>query len=152
MRRPRRVKILGFNYDIVGLSPSQVMGFGAEGLHMADELQIGIGDHLPPIRQVQVLLHEMMHAICYSMGMRGEQLDEETVVEKMSDGLLAIWRDNPHAFAWCNHHIAAQEEEWLEDQILGDDEDEDDDEDEVEPEAYVQAAEPRRRVRVRRLV
>lgn len=144
MRRPRQVKILGFNYKIVGMTPSQVMGFGAEGLHMADELEIGIADHLPPIRQVQVLLHEMLHAICYSMGMRGEALDEETVVEKMSDGLLAVWRDNPHAFSWCNHYIQQAEEEWLEDQIQGDDEDEDDVEEEPAP--VIQS----RRARIRR--
>jgi hypothetical protein len=123
LKRPRSVKILGFNYRVTGLTPAKVIGFGAEGLHMADDLEIGIGDHLPPIRQVQVLLHEMLHAICYSMGLRGEALDEETVVEKMSDGLLAVWRDNPHAMAWCNHHIQAAEEEWQAEQF-GDDDDE----------------------------
>lgn len=126
MRRPTRVKILGFNYRVVGLNPSQVLGYGAEGVCKSDELEIGIGDHLPPIRQAQVLLHGMLHAVCYSMGLRGEVLDEETVVEKMSDGLLAVWRDNPYAFAWCNHHIQAAEEEWLE----GEDDDADD---EIEP-------------------
>jgi hypothetical protein len=143
MRRPRQVKILGFNYKIVGLTPSQVMGFGAEGLHMADELEIGIGDHLPPIRQVQVFLHESLHAITYSMGLRGEALDEETVVEKLSDGLIAMWRDNPYAMSWCNHVIQAEEEAWLEDQLAGDDED-----DEDEPEPQVQQI--RRRVSIRR--
>lgn len=148
MRRPRRVKILGFNYKIVGITPAQAMGFGIEGMHKADELEICVADHLPPIRQVQVLLHEILHGVCYSMGLRGEALDEETVVEKMSDGLLAVWRDNPYAFAWCNHWIQAEEEEWLEDQLgeAGEEEAEE------EIPHYEQAKEPRRRVSVRRRV
>lgn len=146
MKRPSRVKVLGFNYKVLGMNAAQVMGYGAEGLHKCDELEICIADHLPQIRQVQVFLHEVLHAVCYSMGLRGESLDEETVVEKMSDGLIAVWRDNPYAFAWCNHHIQAEEEEWIQSQLEGEG-DEDDELD--EPEQPAPVIQPRK-VQIRR--
>lgn len=151
MKRPKSIKILGFNYRLVDMAPTEAIGLGAEGYCQSDELKIAVGGYLPPIRQVQVVLHESLHAICFGMGMRGEAMDEETVVEKMSDGLLAIWRDNPNLMAWCNHVILQEELRWLADQDDDEDEDDEDEEDdEPEIERYRQPGPPKRRARILR--
>lgn len=120
MKRPSRVKIMAFNYRISGLSVSDCMGFGVEGMHKPDLMEIAIADHLCPARQAHVLLHEMIHALYFCMGMRQEAMPEEEVAEYISNGLMLLWRDNPRVFAWINEAIMAQDEE-------GDEDDEDDD-------------------------
>ena len=52
------MKILGFNYHVVGSSDSQYLG-----LHSADTLTIKIDSGAPKERQLETIVHEIIEAI-----------------------------------------------------------------------------------------
>lgn len=57
-----------------------------------------------PRKTVETLLHELLHATFYELGVR-EQDDEERVTESLASGLTCLLRDNPGLFTWFDEQV-----------------------------------------------
>lgn len=90
---PESVRIMGRTYDIV---VHEVDPFDASklGTFDAQRMRINILDGQEPIEEVDTVLHEILHALCYLLVLDlGDQ--EEAVVCRLSTGLVAVLQDNP---------------------------------------------------------
>ena len=57
---------------------------------------ISIREGMPKYMNAEVLLHEIMHGICYTFNLRiKEEFTEEQIVETMSTGLATVFCQNP---------------------------------------------------------
>ena len=90
MKRPAKVKIIGKTYKIDW--PDAISdGDDLNGLADPDKLHIQVIGTLTLEVAQDRLLHEVMHCIESAM-----DLDlEDTVIERLSTGLLAVLKDNP---------------------------------------------------------
>jgi hypothetical protein len=94
--RPTSIKILGKPYSIEW--PKAIVHDGDEvnGLADPDAQQIQVVNGLPLETSQDKLLHEVMHCVEASM-----DLDlEDTVIERLATGLLAVLKDNPKFVAY----------------------------------------------------
>ena len=88
MKRPERLKILGKRYAV---NWGAELEDGLNGCNDSDTLEIKVRNGLKLETEQDVLLHEVMHGVEAQMG-----LDlEETVIERLATGLLAVLKDNP---------------------------------------------------------
>lgn len=62
-------------------------------------LIIFVQQALPKLLQVDVVIHECLHAIYFSYGIR-KKLREEEACSVLSGPLVALMRDNPQLVAW----------------------------------------------------
>lgn len=91
MSRPERIKILGKPYKIAWPESITHDGDEVNGLADPDAQKIEVVDGLPLETSQDKLLHEVMHCVEASM-----DLDlEDTVIERLATGLLAVLKDNP---------------------------------------------------------
>jgi hypothetical protein len=88
LKRPEKVRVLGKPYKVNWVPK---VGDGLNGDADSDALEIKVVDGLKLETEQDVLLHEVLHSVEAQMG-----LDlEETVIERMATGLLAVIKDNP---------------------------------------------------------
>lgn len=93
MKRPERIRILGKRYTITWATK---MEEGLNGLTDCDGLEITVVDNLKLDTEQDILLHEVLHAVEGQMG-----LDvEDTVIERLATGLLAVLKDNPRLITY----------------------------------------------------
>lgn len=57
--------------------------------------QISIAKGMDDAEKANTILHEILHAICYTQGLDLPVAEEERVVNSLSNGLIAFIRDNP---------------------------------------------------------
>lgn len=89
--KPATLRIIGKNYAVTWPEKIDNEGDAVNGLFDPDAQTIQVVGTLPLEGAQDSLLHEVMHAVEFSMG-----LDlEETVIERMATGLLAVMKDNP---------------------------------------------------------
>ena len=90
--RPAHIRILGKRYSITWQPKvSGDDGKPLNGLTDCDGLEIQMVDSLKLETEQDMLLHEVLHAVEGQMG-----LDvEDTVIERLATGLLAVIKDNP---------------------------------------------------------
>lgn len=58
-----------------------------------------------PQQEAETLLHEMLHAIWYTMGISVEKDLEEKIVGPMSVGMAMVIRDNPDLMDWLRSEL-----------------------------------------------
>ena len=88
LKRPAKVRVLGKPYVIQWVDK---VGDGLNGLTDCDGLEISVLDCLKLETEQDILLHEVLHAVEAQMG-----LDlEDTIIERLATGLLAVLKDNP---------------------------------------------------------
>ncbi len=89
--RPASIRIIGKTFEVEWQERIEHEGECVNGLFDSDTQQIQVVGNLPLELSQDALLHEVMHAVEFSMG-----LDlEESVVNRMATGLLAVIKDNP---------------------------------------------------------
>ena len=90
MKIPSKVKILGHEYDIVfdeQLFAKESVGCGKA---CANTLTITISPDVPESRQAEVLLHEIIEMLKYSLQTEISHED----LSALSEGLFTVIRDN----------------------------------------------------------
>lgn len=57
--------------------------------------RIQITKGLDPAEKANTILHEILHAVCYTQGLDLGVKEEERIVNSLANGLTAFVRDNP---------------------------------------------------------
>ncbi|MBY4728630.1 MULTISPECIES: hypothetical protein [Burkholderia] len=96
--RPQRVRVLGKRYDITYLPEEQLPD--VYGLCHRGEQRIDIRESLPEREEVDTVLHEILHAILYGMGVQLSEAVEEKFVLATASGLISVLQDNPQFAKW----------------------------------------------------
>ena len=92
MKRPERLRILGKRFIVNWVDDLN----GLNGLADCDGLEISVVKSLKLDTEQDILLHEVLHAVEGQMG-----LDvEDTVIERLATGLLAVLKDNPNLMSY----------------------------------------------------
>lgn len=108
---PEGIDVLGFDYKVKSMSKKTSLEYGASGLCFRDKKVISIYEKGTPADAVaETLLHEVMHAVYFEMGIT-EGASEETTVRAMSRGLYAVLRANPALAQTLVSSFGRQEEE-----------------------------------------
>lgn len=117
MKRPQYVDIGPYRWDITydktGLELKHLARLGVgdvHGLTIHSELRIIIEDGLNDQFLKDTVLHEILHALCYthnidvpfSMEEKDRDEREEKLVAALSTALLDVMQRNPHIFKWLN--------------------------------------------------
>lgn len=102
---PKSLKIWGHNYAVKkkkspklfnGTKPIEVLG-----LFLSDDQEIHLSSTgiKTKSREAEVLLHEILHAICYNSnvfnGIENKHEHEEHVVDTLANALILVFKDNP---------------------------------------------------------
>lgn len=97
MPLPKEIKVLGLTYKIKFV-PLEDVGNDKLGWCDCTTLQLYIGEGQPKSALANTFLHEVIHAINYSMGIASG--DEENLTNRLANGLCAVWKENPDVFKW----------------------------------------------------
>ena len=94
---PSELNIVGLTYEVKWATMEEV---GDDKLGWCDftGLVITICENQPKSALANTFLHEVIHAVNYSMGIKS--MDEENLTNRLASGLCAVWRENPMAFKW----------------------------------------------------
>lgn len=97
MERPAKVKVPGFTYTVHYVKGDDS---GGDKLGWCDfgSLQIYITEGQPRDALANTFLHEIIHAVNYSMGISSG--DEEGLTNRLANGMCAVWKENPIAMRW----------------------------------------------------
>lgn len=96
---PELLRIFGRTYRVL---KETVGGLGQDRVGSCDNInQIIVIDALQsPVEEADTLLHEVLHAIAYTMKIGLDLDDEEKVVAALATGLLGVIQDNPEFGEW----------------------------------------------------
>jgi hypothetical protein len=99
-RLPEQIRIGAFDFRIVKWSSSQAAGADCYGQCSTAEQTIRVQRDMPSrYKAVDTTIHELTHAIYWAFDIeKGD--NEERTVERMSSGLMAVYRDNPWLLSW----------------------------------------------------
>lgn len=94
---PASIRIGAMDYEVRRWSVAEAKGAGALGQCDPDGLTIAIRAGLHPLKEAEVLLHEVLHAAYAGAALREFQGKdpEECIVAGLASQLLQIWRENP---------------------------------------------------------
>lgn len=96
--RPRSVRVLGKRYGIEYLPEESLPD--VYGLCYRGEQRIEVRDGLPAGEEADTVLHEILHAILFGMGVKSRESTEEKFVLAIASGLLSVLQDNPKFARW----------------------------------------------------
>lgn len=96
---PDTIRVFGrtytFNYETAG-------GLGQDRVGSCDNLHqiITIDAQQSLVEEADTVLHEVMHAIFYTMKIGLDIDTEEKVVSALASGLVGVFQDNPEFAQW----------------------------------------------------
>ena len=96
--RPKRLRVLNLNWSIVFVDKKCKDTTEAWGWCDPSEQTIFICEEQKPDAMADTFMHEVLHAIVYSLGVNVKE--EENIVHRMATGICTVWRQNPSAFKW----------------------------------------------------
>ncbi|TXM68179.1 hypothetical protein [Methylobacterium sp. WL120] len=100
---PERIKVGPFYYRTRWFDELESFKTGNSGYCDDGALEIGLLDAMPPQRQAEVLLHEVLHACFNIADLRGGPMpEEEKIVTTLTFQMLGVYRDNPDLMAWLD--------------------------------------------------
>lgn len=102
MTAPTEIHILGLSYKIKFV-PLEDAGNDKLGWCDCTTLQIYIAEDQPKSALANTFLHEVIHAINYSMGISSG--DEENLTNRLANGLCAVWRENKDVLKWWTSQL-----------------------------------------------
>ena len=97
MRFPTEINILGLSYKIKFV-PLEDAGNDKLGWCDCTSLQIYIAEDQPKSALANTFLHEVIHAINYSMDISSG--DEEKLTTRLANGLCTVWKENKDVLKW----------------------------------------------------
>lgn len=107
MNLPKKIKVLSVDYTVIKATAHEEGSNGFIGNCSCDKNIIKIRKDMTSHKQANTLLHELLHAVFFEMGMWpvGKdpldkfEISEETMVNTFSNGLATVIRDNPALMA-----------------------------------------------------
>jgi predicted SprT family Zn-dependent metalloprotease len=106
---PKKVKIGYANYNII--QQKEILeGKGKKreellGLCYMQESEIKICKSQSKEELANTLLHEILHAIMWSQGLKLSESTEEKVVTQITNGLCCVIKDNPELISWLKKSL-----------------------------------------------
>lgn len=97
MKPPTTVYIAPFEYQVRFIEGDRSLEPTRIGVCDKHEHEIAVCAGLNPQMTGNVLIHEMLHAVFYSMGIEIGDDNEEDLVNRLANGLQQVMRDNPEA-------------------------------------------------------
>ncbi len=91
---PKKIKVIAFDIAIHQWESKEANALQRWGQFNADEMVIRIDKSLNPIKMIDVLVHEINHAIYWAYGMEDED-KEERIVGMFATAWTQVYRDNP---------------------------------------------------------
>lgn len=91
---PEYVKVGYQDFKLI-FEPFSVDNAGHYGLTHKVKSYITVTQMGNPVEQVNTLIHECLHAICHTQGIKLDNDTEEMVVNNMANGLVGLIRENP---------------------------------------------------------
>lgn len=110
MKRPSKIRILNHDFKINWIAGPEARRIDTEYgsmCHVTQIIQINCDRSLQA--QADTLLHEIIHAIVFFMGLEDmtEKLkDDEDVVGRISTCLCTVWLHNPKVIRWLDAAIS----------------------------------------------
>ena len=98
-KRPTKIKVLNQMYKIEWVASSD-----NHGACDPDKGIIQLTKGYAPKITATTLLHELIHAIHFAMGVTDTTTEEETT-QRLETGLSTVWGDNPQVFEWFHKHF-----------------------------------------------
>lgn len=97
MNIPDKVKIGGFNYNVIKKTRVNKGDVEVDGEIFYDQCEIVLRDNMEQAQDYKemVLLHECLHGIFFSMGLKQ---DDEGLISSLGKGLHVFIKDNPNIF------------------------------------------------------
>lgn len=81
-----------------------------QGQYHAKEQEIDYDQSLRPDEKANTILHEVLHALVYTMSIKFKDHDqEESVVNSMSNGIITVLKDNPDFLGWLKDVLTEPE-------------------------------------------
>lgn len=101
---PDKIKIGHLDYTVVYLPSLRAEAVSALGQCCNLTHEIRIRENQVQVDFACSVLHEIMHAIWWVWTIKDED-DEERTVNTLSNGLTAVWRDNPKLLKWFHETV-----------------------------------------------
>ena len=98
-QKPKRIKILNLTWNIKFVDKDISNASSSLGWCDYEAQVISLYDGQTIESLSDTFLHEILHALFWSMGI-DPNTDEEKLVSKISTGLCTVFSNNPKAFKW----------------------------------------------------
>jgi len=96
MKLPEEIKVLGKMYEVRGWKSVESLGEGKFGKCDRNQSIIYIDTQWKAQQVVNTFIHEIMHAVIFEMAIDRKSFEgEEELVNPLTNGLMAVFRDNP---------------------------------------------------------
>ncbi len=102
---PKRVKVGAWDYTIEIWEAKQANSERKFGASYGDCKKILIDTSYGPQQAASTLLHEIFHCVYHRWKIE-KGFDEEQTIDRLMEGLAAVWRDNPAVMAWIGQLLA----------------------------------------------
>jgi hypothetical protein len=99
MKLPKSVKVGAWIYQIEQWDSTEAAGAERFGQCSTNNKTIKVDPLWGYKKAANTLLHEVVHAVYYEWNCQKDD-PEERVVGCFSDGLTAVWHDNPGVMRW----------------------------------------------------
>lgn len=97
---PRRIKIGQYTFRIVITTPEAAPDLeGCDGITDFEKFRIYLDESLHRQRAINVVQHELTHAINWVYGV-SDGAEEEHITTQHTNGLIELWVSNPKVFGW----------------------------------------------------
>ena len=100
LRKPTKVTILNQDFKIEWLSTGS-----DQGSVDLNDCVIQVVKKYPRDTVVDTLLHGIIHALNYVMGIT-DKTNEEEATTRLATGLCTVWRHNPKVFGWISQQLS----------------------------------------------
>lgn len=108
---PRRVKIGQYTFRLTVSTPTEnPILEGCDGITNFETFRIYLDDTLHRQRAVNVVQHELIHAINWVYGVN-DGAEEEHITTQVTNGLVEMWMSNPKVVSWFNKNLRATKRE-----------------------------------------
>ncbi len=105
---PSQVKVGGFTHTIESWDHKEADSRGSFGECQRNRRLIRVDKSFGERQSAKTLLHEILHVV-YAEWTIKQGDDEEAVVDATSNGLHAVYRDNPELMRWIADRLGGDE-------------------------------------------
>ena len=108
---PRRIKVGQYTFRVVISNATAHPDLeGCDGITDFEKFRIYLTESLHRQRAINVVQHELTHAINWVYGV-DDGAEEETITTQHTNGLIELWVSNPKVFNWFAKSLRAMKRE-----------------------------------------